>query len=282
MKNEYTIKSNHQFLMNFNKFHITLLDSGYAKVNSEWTTCDYKFPCTSPFSRLYYIESGDAYIHFNKKRIQLVPGYMYLIPIYLPIHLECPVAMTQLYFHITSTKNDDLDLFEKCDDIYFAKTSLNHIKKLKKAYLCGNYADILMMQNDILSDIQTLIKDTSVLEQKPYEYSSIVKSAIHFINKNMYITLTVSDVANALNISNYMLSSLFKKEMNKTIGQYIDEIVMQRALELMLYHREMSINDIASELGFCDQFYFSKKFKIYSGEKPLSFRLKRKINNSSD
>ena len=45
---------------------------------------------------------------------------------------------------------------------------------------------------------ETLIKDTSVLEQKPYEYSSIVKSAIHFINKNLYITLTVSDVANVL------------------------------------------------------------------------------------
>ena len=280
MKNEYTIKSNHQFLMNFNKFHITLLDSGYAKVNSEWTTCDYKFPCTSPFSRLYYIESGDAYIHFNKKRIQLVPGYMYLIPIYLPIHLECPVTMTQLYFHITSPRNDDLDLFEKCDDIYFAKTSFNHIKKLKTAYLCGTYADIFTLQNIISSDIQTLIKGSAVLEQKPADYSSIVKSAIHFINKNLYITLTVPEVAHALNISNYTLSSLFKKEMKKTIGQYIDERVMQRALELMLYNSEMSINDISSELGFCDQFYFSKKFKIFAGEKPLSFRLKRNIKNS--
>ena len=202
------------------------------------------------------------------------------MPIYLPIHLECPFSMTQLYFHITSTQNDDLDLFEKCDDIYFAKTSLNHIKKLKKAYFCGNYADIFTLQNSISYDIRTLIKGSAILEQKPTEYSSIVKSAIHFINKNLYITLTVSEVAHALNVSNYMLSSLFKKEMKKTVGQYIDERVMQKALELILYNSEMSINDISSELGFCDQFYFSKKFKIFVGEKPLSFRLKRYINNS--
>lgn len=280
MKNEYTVKSNRQLTANFNKLHLALLDSGYAKVNSEWTTCDYKYPCTSPFSRLYYIESGEGFIHFNNKKIHLVPGYMYLMPIYLPIHLECPFSMTQLYFHITSTQNDDLDLFEKCDDVYFAKTSLNHIKKLKKAYFCGNYVDIFTLQNSISSDIQTLIKGSAVLEQKPTEYSSIVKSAIHFINKNLYITLTVSEVAHALNVSNYTLSSFFKKEMKKTVGQYIDERVMQKALELMLYNSEMSINDISSELGFCDQFYFSKKFKIFAGEKPLSFRLKRNINNS--
>ena len=51
---------------------------------------------------------------------------------------------------------------------------------------------------------------------------------------------------------------------------YLDSMLMQRARELLL--TDQSIAEIAEQLDFCDQFYFSRFFRQRQGETPSRYR----------
>lgn len=76
-----------------------------------------------------------------------------------------------------------------------------------------------------------------------------------------------------LHITNNTLSKAVKKEFNKTPSQLINERNTLEAKRL-LHLTYRSIKEIASELGFHDEFYFSRYFKKSVGCSPKIYREK--------
>jgi two-component system response regulator YesN len=66
-------------------------------------------------------------------------------------------------------------------------------------------------------------------------------------------------------------SHLFKKRVNKTVTEYLNEMKISRAKSL-LEREDMSIGEIASLVGFSDINYFSRKFKAITGMTPREYR----------
>jgi AraC-like DNA-binding protein len=56
-----------------------------------------------------------------------------------------------------------------------------------------------------------------------------------------------------------------------TLGRYMDDLLLQRAQQMLLSSEE-SISRIAEQLGFCDQFYFSRYFRQRLQETPSQYR----------
>jgi len=69
----------------------------------------------------------------------------------------------------------------------------------------------------------------------------------------------------------------FRKRFTRLAGQpparYRMGRLMDRACELM-QNRTLKDRRIAELLGFCDEFYFSRRFKAITGQSPRQFRLK--------
>lgn len=83
----------------------------------------------------------------------------------------------------------------------------------------------------------------------------------------------LSFYSSRLNITNNTLSKIVKKEFSKSPSQLINErIVLESKKLLHLTYR--SIKEIASELGFSDEFYFSRYFKKSVGCSPKKYREK--------
>lgn len=76
-----------------------------------------------------------------------------------------------------------------------------------------------------------------------------------------------------LNITNNTLSKAVKKDFNKTPSQLINERITLEAKKL-LHLTYRSVKEIASELGFDDEFYFSRYFKKSVGCSPKKYREK--------
>ena len=72
-------------------------------------------------------------------------------------------------------------------------------------------------------------------------------------------------------VSESTLVKLFRKEVGVPLGAYIDDLVFFRA-EVLLSETQMSLRDISSSLGFCDQFYFSRRLSQRHGESPRAYR----------
>lgn len=91
------------------------------------------------------------------------------------------------------------------------------------------------------------------------------------------INWTVKDVVNNTPFSQSHLIRLFKQYTGKTLVEYLTEIKMQRACELLTYTNG-SILSIAMMLGYSDSSHLNRTFKKYYGLSPTQYKKKSKQN----
>ncbi len=82
---------------------------------------------------------------------------------------------------------------------------------------------------------------------------------------------TVQHIADTLNISSKYLGSLLKQLTGLTTQQHIHEKLIEKAKE-KLSTTELSVSEIAYELGFEHSQSFNKLFKTKTKQSPLEFR----------
>ncbi len=92
-----------------------------------------------------------------------------------------------------------------------------------------------------------------------------------YISYNWNEGINLPDIADACHLSESYCSSLFKQYVGQTISDYITDIRINRASEMLRYSNE-SVSEIAEKTGFCDIYYFSRTFKKIKGMSPLQFR----------
>jgi AraC family transcriptional activator of pobA len=81
----------------------------------------------------------------------------------------------------------------------------------------------------------------------------------------------VSAYAHLLHLSANHLNTVIKAQSGKTVLQHLHERQLLEAKRL-LYHTELSVKEIAFELGFQDAAYFTRFFKRLAGVTPLLYR----------
>ncbi len=80
-----------------------------------------------------------------------------------------------------------------------------------------------------------------------------------------------TDYAHLLSVSPKTLAPLVKAHFHKTLSELIRDRVMKHA-KWQLLHTLKPVKEIAHEVGFDDEFYFSRLFKRSFGQAPLVFR----------
>jgi len=99
----------------------------------------------------------------------------------------------------------------------------------------------------------------------------LVKRFFHLIEENNQENLSLSDYANIIGVTANHLTQTVKVLTGKTSLQIIKA---KQLLEIkrLLVHTNLNISEIANQLNFEDQSYFSKFFKRETGLTPLQFR----------
>lgn len=107
-------------------------------------------------------------------------------------------------------------------------------------------------------------------------YSDIIEIAKDQIRKTyMSDEISLNTIAAEVGMSPSYFSSIFSKEMGKTFVEYLTEIRMDRAKELLMCS-SMKTSEIGYEVGYKDPYYFSYIFKKTQNCTPKEFRARGK------
>jgi len=144
------------------------------------------------------------------------------------------------------------------------------------------------MQNVALAQYELLISYLKIFliiasrlktEQEPKTLESIATKKEPFvlqhlkdaIEKNFKTKHSASDYAKTLNITASALAKITKSHFNKTLTDLIAErIVIEAKRELYLTNKP--VKQIAFELGYNDEYYFSRFFKTNTDISPQTYR----------
>ncbi len=101
--------------------------------------------------------------------------------------------------------------------------------------------------------------------------SSAVQKAVIIIDSDLSADLSPSLLAQRLNISLGYLCTIFKREIGKTVSEYVREKRLHHAKHL-LSTTNLQIQTVALHCGIMDVQYFSKIFKKETGKTPKEYR----------
>ena len=104
---------------------------------------------------------------------------------------------------------------------------------------------------------------------------SVLKLAVDFIDHNyMDEEISLNKAAHVANVSANHFSALFSQNMGQTFTEYLTDLRMNKAKEL-LRCTAMRSSEIAGEVGYKDAHYFSYLFKKTQGMTPSEYRKMR-------
>lgn len=143
---------------------------------------------------------------------------------------------------------------------------------LEQLFQAESEEDIITAFIHLTSDISNQIISHIPKSELENDY---LHKAFSFIEANYDKGISISDIANYLNLNPKYLARLFKKETGQTMSQYISELRLKKAVSL-LNRTDLSIQEISKQIGFndCRSFIrlFKKAFDITPGEYKASRR----------
>ncbi len=116
-------------------------------------------------------------------------------------------------------------------------------------------------------DICTQMKEI----HKKQILSKPIVLCMDYIYSHIHYRITIDELADYLGLSVSYLSKLFKKEMGINVSQYINELKVEQAKN-MLQNSDMKIIEIANHLSFSSQSHFIQVFQKITGVTPNKYR----------
>lgn len=92
-----------------------------------------------------------------------------------------------------------------------------------------------------------------------------------YLLEHMSEAVSRDDLAAALHFNSSYFSTLFKKQCNVSVSQYIISVKMEYAVSQLL-NTLHSVAEISEQIGFSSPQYFIRKFRDQYGLTPLEFR----------
>ncbi|MEG0565849.1 MAG: response regulator [Hungatella sp.] len=162
----------------------------------------------------------------------------------------CINIYTYLYSFFDNEGNNYQEIFPFAINI---ASHLNHFNSL---------ADILAWLQSFCDKLCKLL-----LDRRETRSDKLIEMTKRYVAEHYEEKLSLTEIADALNISSGHLSNTFKKFTGSTLSDYIAEIKIDHAKDLIDTHQYL-MYEISDKLGFDNPYYFSKVFKKIAGVSP--------------
>ena len=111
---------------------------------------------------------------------------------------------------------------------------------------------------------------------KDKKEDSPLKISLNYIHTFFTSKIDIPHLASLENLSNSRYVTVFKNQIGKSPNEYIIDLRLQLAKSL-LDNTNMSIRQISENIGYTDQYFFSRLFKRHIGVSPQGYRKNKNL-----
>lgn len=242
-------------------------------------------------TQISYIEKGEGTVLVGDTVTQYQKGDILVIGSNLPhvfrsdTNSEESSVMLTLFFTNNSFGKDFFELptfktiqpfFENCKNGFIVK---NTPKKIVKCFKKNKSKNEL---NRFISFLET-IKQLSKTDKKPlssYIYDKKItdnegkrmQTVFEYVMNNYQKNISLEEISSISNMTKNAFCRYFKVRTNKSFFQFLIEIRIEHAGQLLSKRNELSVLEIAELCGFNNISNFNRKFKEIKKTSPLQYR----------
>lgn len=165
-----------------------------------------------------------------------------------------------------------IELVSTCIE-FLAETKQSYINLFKKSF---NPLEDIQSKNSI-NELEIWIKDlfmqtiNFIHRNKNTRYAKIMEDVKNYVRKNYCKEdLRIDEIAASVYVNYTHLCYVFKKETGMTINDYLTEVRIKKAKEL-IDNGNYILSDVAEKVGYADTNYFGKCFKKRYGLPPTKY-----------
>ncbi|WP_186429602.1 response regulator [Clostridium sp. BSD9I1] len=159
--------------------------------------------------------------------------------------------------YLVNLRNNQVEL--QNDEEFYEKFYIHSTR-------CGSMNQLFQYLTMIIEkSLDEIIYNKKQSDTKP------IRTAKKYIQENYMSPICLEEIASIVGFNASYFSSLFKKESGVNFLEYLSEVRMNKAKEL-LRESNLSIAVICQEVGYNDLKHFTKTFKKNTGLKPNEYR----------
>lgn len=223
-----------------------------------------------------YCTAGSGIIYVNDKKYVIHENEAFCIPRYCGHRYyaceEDPWSILWVHF-----KGEDAKYFplEECRTVTFNSDNATNrmmflfellFRVLDGNYTLGNFIYISQVLSLILAETYNREKHHTTLEQNRH-----VTNVVRYMYKHLHEELTLQQIAEEFELSKSYLNVIFRKYTQHAPMDFYISLKMKEACKL-LRSTNLYIYEVAQQLGYQDQYYFSRIFKKVVGISPKEYK----------
>ena len=249
------------------------LPIGIESIGNHWQQTTVERPQGYPYYHWLQTTKGEGEIWLENQKIRLPIASGILIPPFMP-HRYFPLSADwetcfvtfngelQPYFmHLVGSS--DYFLVDRCSDY---ATLINQMIQLFQQD--ANSADLSLLCYQLLLQLH---QSQTPWQQHPL-FQQYIQPTLTTIQLQYATELTVEQLAQKIFITPQYLNKLFKQFLGQSPYQYLMACRLQHAKQLLINRPELTIQQIAREIGFNSTSQFIQIFKQKIGLTPKKFR----------
>lgn len=253
--------------------NVIVRDNAYSDINPVqfgYENCEpshYFGPAVRTYWLIHYVVSGCGIYKIKDQTYEVKSGEMFVIPPNVETFYKADDTTPWSYIWIGFTSDSNLtNLFT---DVIFcpeAERIFNQMKNCEK-YSIGRS----MYLSARLWDLFVLLSEKNNIKK-----NDPVEKALDCIHTEYMYNITISELAQRLNLDRTYFSVIFKEKLGISPKQYLLNYRMNTAASLIT-QGNISISVAAYSVGYSDLYVFSKMFKRHFGVSPTAY-MKQKLN----
>jgi len=271
-----------------NRLRPEILWHGYTNGDASWR----HFHPMTPYNRLYLFLKGRAWVRHARdgkaqawpepergrgEWVPLQPGAAYLLPSGHSWQLFAKGPFQKFFAHFRLEVWPGRDLFQGDAFRLPLKREHPHLEALAQQ-AAGGAAELLRFQSGFTALLASFIEEGSFSAGGPLDRDLLLalkyRSLFEAAEQSPFREWSFQAIATRLGRSLPSLSRSFRRDTGMTLTDFFRRRLARRAGDLLVF-TDRSVREIAYDLGFEDEHYFSRFFRKASGMAPREWRQRK-------